>query len=116
MVVAVAMAFDIGLIDHVQAVLARQFVPAFLVRVVRVTNRVHVRRFHELDVLQHRFFVNNVPCFFMMFMQVHALEFDEFAVDHETAILDLDRAKTDFLSNRFSSGRNRHRVLIRFLG
>ncbi len=116
-IVSVAVALDVGLVDDVETVLTRQLVPPFRLRVVRVTHGVHVGRFHQPDIRQHRCLVNDVTLDVMVLVQVDAFESDVSAVDQEAAVDDLDRAETERLGDRLAAvDRDQQGVQIRLLG
>ena len=97
MVVAVAVAFDIGLVNHVQPVLAGQFIPAFRLRIVRVADRVEIGALHQPDISQHGFFIDDMARDVVVFVQVGTFKTHKLAIDQETSIFDLRCAKTNRL-------------------
>ena len=101
MVVAIAMAFDIGLVHHVKAVFGGQFVPAFGLRIMGVPYSVEIGGLHQSNVFEHGLFIHHVTVDVMVLVQVGTLEFNQSAIDHESAVFDLDGPKTNTLGNRF---------------
>ncbi len=103
MIIAVAMTFDVGFVDDVEAVFARQFVPTFWLRVVRVAHGVHVRSLHQADIREHRLFIDDMTVHVVVLMKIDALELDKPTVDLEAAVADCDVTKTDRLGNDFTA-------------
>ena len=116
-IVTVAMTFDIGLVDHVQTVLTRQFVPALRVRVMRIPYGIEIRSLHQADVGEHGFFTDDMSGDIVMLVQVGALEFDELAIDQKTSVDDLRGSKTDGLRDGLNAvDRNQQGVDVWRLG
>jgi len=115
MVVAVAMTLDVRLVNHVQPVLTGQFIPAFRLWIVRISNCVQIGSLHQAYVGQHRFFVDDMACDVMMLMQVGAFKTHKLAIDQETSILDLRRAKTNRLLDDLVAECDRQRIEVRRL-
>ncbi len=98
---AVRVAFDVGLVHHVQAVLVAQGVPLGIVGVVRRPDGVDVVPFHQLDVAHHQGAIDGVPRERAVLVAVHALHQDGLAVDEESAAADLDRPEADARGDNF---------------
>ena len=89
----VGVGLDIGLVDHVQAVLIAQRVPARVVGVVGVAHGVEVVLLHQPDVLDHVFAREGFGACLVVFVAVHAADHDRGAVDHQLAVGGLDALK-----------------------
>ena len=96
----IAVALDIGLVHHVQAVLVGQIVPARIVGIVRGADRVDVGGLHQLDVLAHRFLGHDAEGVRIMLVAIDAADHDPLAVHAHLAARDLDGAETDAAAGR----------------
>ena len=65
-------------------------VPIGVVGVVRGADRIDVEALHQLDVLDHALFGNDVPRRHVVLVPVHAADDDGLAVDGELPVGDLD--------------------------
>ena len=99
-VVAYSVRFDVGLVVDVQAVFITEVVPIGIVGVVRCPHSVDVVRFHQPDVLEHRFARHHVSRFEVVLVAVHAFDEDGLAVDQQLLVPNLDLSK----SNAFPDG------------
>ena len=95
------MGFEVGFVDQVDAVLVAQFVPAFLVRVVRGADGVDVVALAEDHVIDHVLLGDGAAAFGVELVAVGALEHDALAVDGQDAVLDAEAAETDLLGRAF---------------
>ena len=96
-----AVGFEVGFVDQVDAVLVAQFVPAFLVRVVRGADGVDVVALAEDHVIDHVLLGDGAAAFGVELVAVGALEHDALAVDGQDAVLDAEAAETDLLGRAF---------------
>mmetsp|Transcript_50598 Transcript_50598/g.134686 ORF Transcript_50598/g.134686 Transcript_50598/m.134686 type:complete len:414 (+) Transcript_50598:462-1703(+) len=85
---------DIGLVNHVQAMLITQIVPQRIVGIVGATNSIEVKLFHESDVLQHRLSIDDVSVVAVMLVTIDTLEGDLLAIDEEPSLSNLHRSET----------------------
>lgn len=83
------MTLDVGLVNHVQAMLITQIVPQRIVGIVGATNSVEVKLFHESDVLQHRLSIDNVSVVAVMLVTIDTPESDLLAIDEEPSLSNL---------------------------
>lgn len=67
-----AVGFDIGFVDHVQAVAIAQGVPQRMVRVMGAAHGIKVVLLHQQNVLHHRRLVHHLTVDRMVFMTVGA--------------------------------------------
>ncbi len=75
------MAFQVGLIDHVQAVLIAQLIPSGLVGIVAGADRIDIVLLHEPDIPHHIFFRHCPASPYVELVAVDSLKDDPFSVD-----------------------------------
>ena len=97
------MAFDVGFVDDVDAILVAQLVKTFLLRVVTGADGVYVVAFPELEVFQHKVFGNVMSGMFIVLMVVDAFHKDRFAVHHQLLVLYLYGAEAHFAAGGFDN-------------
>ena len=89
------MGFDICLIYHIKPILITKLIPKRIIRVMRTTDGIHMILFHQTDVLNHRFPGNGFSLDGIMFMTIHPLNQDRFAVNQQLTIFDFNPPETD---------------------
>ncbi len=82
---AKTVAFQVGFVDHVQAVAVAQVQPARIVGIVRGAHGVDVVLLHQGDVLHHRFVGHGVAQVGVRLVAVDALQLDRHAVEQKHA-------------------------------
>ena len=92
-----AVGFDIGFVDHVEAIAVAQSIPERMVRVVRTAHRVEVMLLHQFNVAPHRRFIHHLASLRVMFVAIHAAYQQRLAVQAEQAVFDSDAAKADIV-------------------
>ena len=100
-VVSHAVAFDIGFINHIDAVLVAKFVETFLLRIVAGTHRVHIIFLPEFEILQHELFRNIMSRVFIMFVNIDTFHKNGYAIHKKLLVLNLDRTETHFAAGGF---------------
>ena len=95
--VAHAVALDVRLGHHIDAILVAKVVPSGIVAIVAGADGIHVQFLHDLDVLHHLLYADNISAVGVKLMTVHALEEDGLPVHQHLAVLDLHLAETDLL-------------------
>ncbi|MNK99608.1 hypothetical protein D3C87_1200140 [compost metagenome] len=96
-----AIAFNVGLIYHIQTVLIAQFIPAFCIGVMAGTNGIDVQLLHQPDVAQHVGFGNYLCSIHVVLMPVHPFYFDGPAIQQEQTVFDFNSSEPDSMGNIF---------------
>ena len=94
--------FDIGFVQHIEAVLVTEFVPAGLVGIVGGAHGVEVKLFHQLDVAQHVLLADHMASIRFMLVTIDAFDQQRFAVDTKLPVHDLDLAHANFAAFHFN--------------
>ena len=97
--IAHAVALDIGLGRQIEAVLVAEVVPAGIVGIVAGAYGVDIQIFHDLDILDHALYGDDVTAIGIEFMTIGALDKDRLSVDEQLAALDLDMTEAYALGN-----------------
>ena len=90
-----AVALDVRLAAHIEAVFVTEFVETALLRVVAGADGVDVVLLHQFEVAAHRFLGHDVAVVGVVLVDVDALDHHTLAVDEEVRSHDLRRAETD---------------------
>ena len=88
---------DIGFGCHIDTILVTQFIPSWVVGIVRSANSVHVQLLHHLNVLNHTVHTYHITTIRIQFVAVHTLDEDGLAIHEQLLILDFHFAETDAL-------------------
>ena len=102
--VAHAVAFDVGLRRHIDAVFVAKVIPARVILVVTRAHGVHVHALHHLNVLFHAAHRNHIAAVGVKFVTVDTLYKHRLAVDKQLLVLYLDATEADTLSYHFENG------------
>ena len=94
-----AVALDIGLGRQIEAVLVAEVVPAGIVGIVAGAYGIDIQIFHDLDILDHALYGDNVSAIGIEFMTIGTLDEDRLSVDEQLAALDLDMTEAYALGN-----------------
>jgi hypothetical protein len=86
-------AFQVGLIDHVQAVPVAQVEEVRVRRVMAGANGVDVVLLHQEHVAEHVLAGHGAPVVRVVLVAVHAPQFDRLAVDEHPPVLEFHPAK-----------------------
>ena len=101
------MAFDIRLVQNIEAVQVAQFVPARIVRIVAGTDRVEIGLLDHADVSLHPVERERPAPPGIVLMAVHAVEAERFAVEQERPGTDFKGGETGavgaHVENRFAA-------------
>ena len=74
------MAFDVGFGYHINTVLVTKFVPEIVVRIVASAYGIQVELLHDLNVLNHAFFGNDISTIRVKLMTIGTLDKDRLAI------------------------------------
>jgi len=102
LVVANAVALDVGLADHVEAVLVAERIPLGGVGIVAGADGVDVVLLHQADVLHHALARHDLAQIGVPLVAVDAADEHTPAVDTEMAVADFDGAEADFRWDDFA--------------
>ena len=92
---AVAVRFDIGLIQHVEAILVAQLVPFGHIGIVAGADGVDVVLLHQRDVLNHPLARDHLAVIRIEFVPVHTLEHQLLAIEQHLIASDLRLPEAD---------------------
>ena len=81
------MAFHIGFIQHIDAILIAQIVPVIIVGIMGSTDRVDIVLQHDADILLHHFPGESISVFGMGLMPVHTPEGNGNPVDADQILI-----------------------------
>ena len=97
-----AMAFDVRLVNHINAVLIAKIVHYRVVRVVRHAERIDIEFLHQDDVLFHALVIHCTAVIRIELVTVHAVELDRHAVHQQARgtvfLLDFNLPKTNLVA------------------
>ena len=85
---ASAVGFEVGFVDHVKTEFVAELVEAWVVRVVRTANGVHVEALHHHDVVAHGLLGDEVTGHRVVVVAVDSFEEDGLAIDEELSVFD----------------------------
>ena len=95
------MTFDVGFGYYVDTILVTKFIPKVVVRIVASTYGVQVELLHNLNVLNHAFFRDNITAVRIQFMTVGSFEENRLAVYQYLGVLQFHLAETYLYRNHF---------------
>ena len=92
------MCFEVRLGSKVETILIAKIVPARIVGIVASTNGIDIQVLHNLDILNHALYRNDVTTIGVEFVAIGTLNQNRLSVNEQLSTLDLDMTETDFLS------------------
>ena len=99
--IAHAVALDVRLGNDIETILVAEVIPARVIAVVAGAYGVHVQLLHNLDVLNHAFYADDVAAVGVELVAVGTLDEDGLAVDQKLAAFNLDVAEAYALRGGF---------------
>ena len=99
-----AVAFQVGFIDHVNAVFVAQIIPQALVRVMAGAHGVDVVGFQHGHGGVHIIRINSAALFGVPFVAVYTVEHHTLPIQAHDAVLHLKAAETDVIGHHFLHG------------
>ena len=99
LVISHTMRFQVCLGCDIQSVFIAEVVPARIIRIVTCTDSVYVELLHNLDVLNHALYANDISTIRINLMTVGTLDQYRLAIHQELGILDFYIAETYLLRN-----------------
>mmetsp|Transcript_91823 Transcript_91823/g.231705 ORF Transcript_91823/g.231705 Transcript_91823/m.231705 type:complete len:215 (+) Transcript_91823:804-1448(+) len=95
-----AVALNVGLVDHIEAILIAQHVPKGVVWVVGAPHSVEVVRLHHLYICNHRLATDHVSCPCVMLNPIYSSNCELPSVEHHSTVSNLDCSKANCQCDR----------------
>ena len=94
-----AMRFEIGFVNHIQAISVAEFINIAAVRIMRAAQGVDILPLHRDDVLLKIRRIHGPPALPVKLVTVHALEHNALTVNFHQAVFELELTETHVIGN-----------------